>query len=173
MSEQTGKKILLHDLTPQQEASLVSTLGSDWVIIQANQKAARCVGCFRCWLKTPGVCTFADELEHVGATILSCQQLVIVSQMLYGGVSVPIKRVIDRCIPGITPFFKKRQGRLHHLQRYQSQMAIHAIFYQTHNNCKQEIDHSLQYIQAMGLNFHCKSTKVSLIEDMDFSGVSL
>lgn len=167
------RKVILHDLPPEISSTLFSSLDDSWVMIDGNMKAARCIGCFKCWLKTPGICAFSDKLEDVGKLILSSEQLVIITQMLYGGVSIPVKKVLDRCIPGVNPFFKKKCGKLHHLQRYPTQMSLKAIYYHSKSNTQEEKLHGQAYMEAMGINFHSKHTEVFYIDHEDFSGVSL
>ena len=167
------KKVIIHDLPDILSERMFSSLGSDFVVINANAKAAGCIGCFKCWLKTPGVCGFSDKLQDVGPLVLSSKELIIITEMLYGGLSVPVKKIIDRSIPGITPFFKKRFNKLHHLQRYKTQTNIKAIFYNTENITEEEKIHSQNYIDAMGINYHSEHNDVLYLKDMDFSGVSL
>ncbi|MEG0156718.1 MAG: flavodoxin family protein [Anaerovoracaceae bacterium] len=165
------KTVIIHDLPEAISAEMFSQVGDDVVVIDARAKAARCVGCFNCWLKTPGVCTFADSLEHIGQLVLSSKKLILISEMLYGGLSVPVKRVIDRSIPGVTPFFKKRFGKLHHLQRYKTQTAIQAIFYNTQGCTEEERRQSEEYIEAMGINYYAEEKEVVHLPGLDFSGV--
>lgn len=167
------KKLIIHDLPDRISSDLFSAIDDNFIVINANMKAARCVGCFRCWLKEPGFCRFADNLETVGQFLLSSEEIIIITEMLYGGMSIPVKRVIDRCIPGVTPFFKKRFGKLHHLQRYKTETSIKTIFYNTKNNTEEEKIQGKAYINAMGINFYSKYNEVLYIDAMDFSGVDL
>ncbi len=167
------KKVILHDLPDDMAKKLFATLADDYLIINANEKAAKCVGCFECWLKTPGVCKFADKFQTVGQAILSSEKLMIVSEMLYGGLSIPVKRLIDRSIPGITPFFKKKRGQLHHLQRYKSETEIKAVFYGTEDFSEEEKLQAIHYIEAMGLNFYSKQNEVIFAKFDDLGEVKI
>ncbi|MEA4852766.1 MAG: flavodoxin family protein [Christensenella sp.] len=165
------KKIIIHDLPHNLATAMFEFLSDDYIIIDANIKAAKCIGCFECWLKNPGVCTFADELENVGQLVFSSKKLIIITEMLYGGVSIPVKKVLDRSIPGITPFFKKRKGQLHHLQRYQSETEINAVFYNSDHLSASEKAQGEEYIEAMGLNFYSKHNEVLFINGADLSEI--
>ena len=167
------KKIIIHDLPHHIASKLFNSLDDEYVVIDANMNAAKCIGCFRCWLKNPGFCTFADKLENVGQLVLSSEKLIIITKMLYGGVSIPIKKVLDRSIPGITPFFKKREGQLHHLQRYKTKTNILAVFYNCNNISNREKSQGKDYIKAMGLNYNSKHNDVYFINDTNFKGVTL
>ena len=167
------KKILIHDLPHELSEELFSSFKEDFLIIDANAKAASCIGCFNCWLKEPGLCKFRDKLETVGQLILSSERLIIVSEMLYGGLSVPVKRIIDRSIPGITPFFKKKFGKLHHLERYKTQTDATVIFYNTEDATPEELTQSKEYVKAMCINYHARTHEVQHLKTTDFSEVNL
>ena len=167
------KIIIIHDLPQNISENLFSSLSDEYVVYDANLASARCIGCFECWLKKPGVCRFPDRLENVGAYILSSKKVIIISTMLYGGVSIPIKKILDRTIPGITPFFKKRFGKLHHYRRYNTYTKITAYYYNTKDISKEEKLQGKEYIEAMGINYYSNENKVFYIDEMDFSEVVL
>lgn len=132
----------------------------------AKSKAARCKGCFGCWLKTPGECVMHDGSEHIGALMAQSDEVYIVSAMLYGGFSLEIKRVLDRCIPGVLPFFTRRNGRMHHAPRYRSAPRFHVVFYGS--ECASERERALapRIAQAMAVNMNAADCDVTLIEGM-------
>ena len=167
------KKLILHDLPQDLAAKTFGGLGDDYLVIDCNLKAAKCTGCFKCWLKTPGICGFADKLENIGQLVLTSKKLIIITEMLYGGVSIPVKRVLDRCIPGITPFFKKKNRQLHHLQRYPLETEITAVFYNAAALSAHEKTQGQEYIQAMGLNFYSKHNDILFVNGTDVSEVIL
>ena len=167
------KKIIIHDLPQAVANALFSSLDSDYIVIDANMKAAKCIGCFNCWLKIPGFCIFRDKLENVGQLVLSSKKLIIITEMLYGGVSIPVKRVLDRSIPGITPFFKMKEGKLHHWQRYKTETEILAIFHNSDNLSDSEKSQGEEYINAMGLNYYSKHNDIYYIMDNELKEDSL
>ena len=166
-----NKRIIIHDLPQEIANNLFSSLDDNYVIFNANQASANCIGCFECWLKKPGVCKFKDKLQNVGAYILSSKELIIYSTILYGGVSIPIKKILDRSIPGITPFFKKRFGKLHHLRRYKTNTNITTYYYNTKNISEEEKIQAKDYIDAMGINFYSDNNTIFYIDDMNFDEV--
>ena len=168
-----GKKIILHDLSSEMADELFGNLNDDYIIFDANLSSARCIGCFECWLKKPGVCKFPDRLQSVGSCILSSEKLIIFSTILYGGVSVRIKNILDRSIPGITPFFRKRFGKLHHLQRYKSETEVSVYYYNVKEISQRERQLASEYITAMGINFYSKKNDIHFIEETAFSEVAL
>ncbi len=130
----------------------------------ARSKAARCTGCFGCWLKTPGECVMHDGTEHIGSTIAKSEQVWIFSEIVYGGFSAAVKRVLDRCIPSVLPFFSRRHARMHHAARYPNRPAFHIVFH--HAECATEQERALaeKTARAMAINFNCSECTVQFVQ---------
>lgn len=120
-----NRTILIHDL-PSLDGW---QLPEDWLVVGARAKAAPCLGCFCCWLKTPGTCVLKDGLQHLGAAIAHSGELILVSRSCYGGFSPEVKRALDRSISDSLPFFTYRGGKLHHILRYHRAPALTVCFY--------------------------------------------
>ncbi len=84
----------------------------------ANKKLNHCIGCFSCWLKTPGICIFNDIASEIAKDYVKSDVAIFISNIRYGTYSVPIRRVLDRQIPNILPFFEKVNNEIHHSSRY-------------------------------------------------------
>lgn len=98
-------------------------------IIKPRGTIHHCVGCFGCWLKTPGKCVIHDGYENTGIDMGKCTELIYVSQCCYGGMSPFVKTVQDRAISYIHPDFVLRKGEMHHKRRYKNVIALSAYFY--------------------------------------------
>ena len=78
-----------------------------------------CIGCFGCWLKTPGKCLIQNDLiSKTNPCFVQSDYVVIVSSIHYGCYSAATKRILDRVIPNILPFFRKYKNEMHHEMRY-------------------------------------------------------
>lgn len=78
-----------------------------------------CMGCFGCWLKTPGKCVITKDLiEQTSDSFVNSDLMIVTSPIVYGCYSASIKRVLDRVIPCILPFFRIHKGAIHHQPRY-------------------------------------------------------
>jgi multimeric flavodoxin WrbA len=84
----------------------------------AEMRIGPCVGCFNCWLKTPGQCAIQDDGPVVARAIANCDVLVFLSPVTFGGYSSRLKCAVDRLIPTISPLFEKVGGEMHHRLRY-------------------------------------------------------
>ncbi len=88
-----------------------------------------CIGCFGCWVKTPGQCVIKDNYSNMGQLLSRCSELIIISKCTYGGYSPFVKNVFDRSISYVSPYFITRNGEMHHKRRYDNVISISAYFY--------------------------------------------
>lgn len=98
-------------------------------LIKPEGPIHNCIGCFGCWIKTPGQCVIKDGYENTGAKIGRCDELIIISKCYYGSVSPFVKAVQDRGISYIHPDFVIYKGEMHHKRRYKNKMRVSAYFY--------------------------------------------
>ncbi|MDF2988527.1 MAG: hypothetical protein K0R50_4037 [Eubacterium sp.] len=77
-----------------------------------------CVGCFSCWIKTPGECVFKDISCDINKDYIGSDITIFVSPVKYGCYTPAVRRTLDRMVPNILPFFKKINGEVHHAPRY-------------------------------------------------------
>ncbi|MDD3429880.1 MAG: flavodoxin family protein [Oscillospiraceae bacterium] len=154
-------KYILYDI---ESKDFFETLGAlnvnEYTLINAAAPVAKCTGCFKCWLKNPGTCAFSDKMQHIGTKLLNSHEIIIICKGLYGGFSANIKRIIDRVIPGVLPFFVKKNKELHHKQRYKNNPEIKVIFYNGDEMSEKEREQAENLISAVALNFHSEKHQV-------------
>ena len=125
----SDQKIVVLDGTPVGEhgldsvrAALLDELraGGDDVTVFALRdiKAANCIGCFGCWVETPGICREGDAGRAIVETAWRSDTVVLFTPLEFGGVSPELKVIVDRFLPLILPFFGDFYGETHHTPRY-------------------------------------------------------
>jgi hypothetical protein len=77
-----------------------------------------CLGCFGCWVQTPGVCVIRDVGRDVARAIIRSDLAVFLTPVTFGGYSSELKKVLDRSIGLVSPFFTRVKGEIHHKRRY-------------------------------------------------------
>ena len=77
-----------------------------------------CIGCFGCWLKTPGICLETDAGRDIAQAVVQSDTTILFTPVTFGGYSSSIKKVQDRWLPLILPDFGIYHGEVHHLPRY-------------------------------------------------------
>ncbi len=103
--------------------------GDDYKLIKANGDIRNCIGCFGCWVKTPGKCVINDGFDRTGIDLGKCTELILVSRCCYGSTSPAVKMIQDRAISYIHPDFVIRNGEMHHKRRYDNVITVSAYFY--------------------------------------------
>lgn len=89
-----------------------------------------CIGCFKCWIRTPGVCIYKKDIGNtLIASIITSDYMIVITRILWGGYSTPIKTYIDRILPLLHPFFKKYNSEMHHQLRYTHYPTLLAVGY--------------------------------------------
>ena len=163
-------RVLIFDITEEELKALVEVHEDDF-LIPAGAPATYCKGCFGCWLKRPGECVMKDRLEKTGSLILQAEQVVIISRCVYGGYSPAVKKVMDRGIPGVMPFFVKKEGEMHHSARYDNRMDLKVFFYGDITAKEKKVAEEM--VKANGLNFWAESTSVSFVNREELKEVAL
>ena len=121
-------------------------------VIGDNSKIHHCIGCFNCWIKTPGKCVILDSYEEMGKNLGRCTELIIISQCVYGSTSPFIKNVMDRALSYIHPNFCFRNGEMHHKRRYANKIKLTAYFY-GNNLTEAEKETARKLVNANAVNY--------------------
>jgi len=88
-------------------------------MVLSGDELEPCVGCFGCWLRTPGQCVITkDEANSIASKLINSDAVVLVSEITYGGFSSDIKAFLDRNVQNILPIFEIYKGEMHHPGRY-------------------------------------------------------
>ena len=125
-------KLIITDRNDLNTNDLHISIDGEHKIIKPQGHIHHCIGCFGCWVKTPGKCMIHDGYEGIGIDMSNCTELILVSQCYYGSVSPFVKTVQDRAISYIHPDFVLRKGEMHHKRRYNNVITLSAYFYGEH-----------------------------------------
>lgn len=90
---------------------------------------APCIGCFGCWLKTPGECIRKDKMAEINPTFMHSDLVIYLTPVTFGGCSYIVKNALDRTLPNHSPFFIKKNGVTSHKKRYQHYPKVIMIGY--------------------------------------------
>jgi multimeric flavodoxin WrbA len=77
-----------------------------------------CVGCWGCWVKTPGECVSRDASLEMGRAVINADFTLWAAPLKMGFPSELLKRANDKHLPLIHPYMEVDQGEAHHLRRY-------------------------------------------------------
>ncbi len=77
-----------------------------------------CIGCFGCWVKTPGECSSQDEFCESCRAVIQSDFTLWAAPLMMGFPSARLKMAMDKAIPLIHPYLGVYHGEAHHRPRY-------------------------------------------------------
>lgn len=116
-------RTIIHDL---RDTSFLNLNSEDVLVSDVSNS---CVGCFNCWVKTPFCCVHKDKIVNNGKLVLNSDELIIISKCVDGSYSSKVKRIIERSISYVEPFFTIRNKEIHHLSRPNKKLNFKVYFY--------------------------------------------
>jgi multimeric flavodoxin WrbA len=157
-------RVLIHDL--QEKDSIAAGLDkNDTTLISDNGTIRPCMGCYGCWIKTPGQCVLQDGYQGLGALYAKCDTMTIISRCVCGSYSPFVVNVLNRSIPCLLPFFVTIGGETHHQRRYKKDRALSVHFYGPATEAERETAKKL--VKANSVNFWTKSYEVFFHENAE------
>ncbi len=97
-------------------------------IFLSAKKISNCMGCFKCWVATPGVCVIKDDMTELLGKVMSSDVIILATPLYVDGVSGIMKNFMDRIIPLADPHFEADEnGEWRHVKRYEKYPKIFVI----------------------------------------------
>ncbi len=134
-------------------------------VIEASGEYRHCVGCFGCWVKTPGRCIIKDNISRIAVDMSRCERLIIVSRCVYGSYSPEVKLVLDRSIGYLHPYMVKSKGETHHKKRYAHSFEVSVRFYGELTDSERQTARKL--VEANADNWYAEVKDVSFYDSAD------
>jgi multimeric flavodoxin WrbA len=123
---------------------------------------APCRACLGCWTLTPGVCTTDDAARGVARDMVGADLLVLLTPVTFGGYSSTLKKVLDRSIGNISPFFTTIMGETHHPARYDNVARVVTVGVQpVRDHAAQVVFRTLAARNAV--NFHAPAAASGVV----------
>lgn len=139
----------------------------DLKLIDLNEyNLKNCIGCFGCWVKTPGLCVIKDKNEEINSAFINSDFVIYVGRITYGSYSVTLKRSLDRLIPNISPFFKIINNEVHHKPRYKKYPQLIHVGYCT-NITREEKDTFKDLVKANTVNLQKDKSSIFIVENIE------
>lgn len=160
------KRLIIYDI-PEELIGKWTNINED-ILVDANQIHQYCIGCFGCWLKTPGTCVIKDGFENMGKRLSEVSEFILISKATFGSYSSAVKNVLDRSISYVLPFFEIRNGEMHHGERYHNALKISAVFYGDMTDMEKRTAESL--VKANAVNLNAELGKVHFVENTEAVG---
>lgn len=135
----------------------------------SSLKIANCMGCFRCWTKTPGKCVIRDDATAVYPCIAKSNKVIYVSRLKYGGYDSVMKTMLERAIPIQQAFIRIHNDETHHVQRAVTPKQATIIAYGDIDEEERDIFRNLIARNASNMSFESYNiifTTEAMLDDM-------
>ena len=130
-----------------------------------EMEIGQCVGCWGCWVKTPGECVIADDSRQVCRAVINADFVVFASPMVMGFPSALLKRTMDRLIPLIHPYIIVDQGEAHHRARYENYPRLGLLLEKSDGVDEQDIQITSELFSRTALNLKTRLAFTELTVD--------
>ncbi|MDR1164323.1 MAG: flavodoxin family protein [Deltaproteobacteria bacterium] len=152
-------KLIVHDLGPEGALALAAKTEGIFSLFDARPPARPCLGCFRCWTETPGICVIADRARDFAPRLARATELWVISRLVFGGLAPEVKAILDRSIGYILPFFRIEAGLTRHVPRYGASLSL-AYYFLAEDATAPERELARQLARANGRNLGAREAKV-------------
>ena len=140
---ENGEMAKIHDLMLEELKKLNWDTTS---IVLEDKNIAYCMGCFGCWVQTPGECVIKDYEAEIVKNLVQSDLIIYFTPITFGGYSSILKKALDRQISRVLPYFTKVDGEVHHEQRYDKHQPFIGIgFLDNPDAEKEEVFKTLIY----------------------------
>jgi multimeric flavodoxin WrbA len=97
------------------------------VVYLKDKHIEHCIGCFGCWLKTPGECVHDDDMPELHQKMLEADVTVYATPLYVYTVSGIMKDFMDRVIPLVQPFVEVKNGVCSHPGRTSRSAGVKSL----------------------------------------------
>lgn len=124
-----------------------------------------CLGCFSCWVKTPGECVIADDSALVCRAAINSDLVIFASPIIMGFVSADLKRALDKMIPLVHPYLVIDRGEIHHRKRYKHYPALGLLLARSADTDKEDLDIIRTSFKRLAINFKSQLQFTNTIDE--------
>lgn len=103
-------------------------------------KIKQCMGCFGCWVETPGECIVPDDTVKIRRAAVNSDLLLFASPLVLGFTTSILKKAIDKMLPIVHPYFTVRAGEIHHKKRYKTYPLLGVLIEKEIDTDKEDLE---------------------------------
>ncbi|KAB3525896.1 flavodoxin family protein [Alkaliphilus serpentinus] len=132
------------------------------VVRFGEESIAACIGCWSCWLKTPGRCVMKDQMAEIYPDYVNSDTVILLMDTAQGFINHQAKAFLDRTIPHYHPYIELVDGECHHVARYHRYPNM-VFYYDTVGLTNEEEQVIEDYLFRTA--YHFKSNAYRIIKD--------
>jgi hypothetical protein len=154
----------LFDLREKEDGELIEAIQNLYdeplnVIALRESSINKCIGCWSCWVKTPGRCVMKDQMADSYNDYVNSDTTIIVMDTNQGFINHQAKAFFDRTIPHYHPYIEMVDGECHHVARYERYPDM--VFYFDPEGLTGQEEQVLEdYLYRMAYHFRSKAYRI-------------
>ncbi|MDW7656206.1 MAG: hypothetical protein SCM11_03410 [Bacillota bacterium] len=154
----------LIDLRDKQTSEIIEAIGNLYdeplkAVRMGEQSIAACIGCWNCWVNTPGQCVMKDEMAASYPDYINSDTIILLMDTAQGFISHLSKAFFDRTIPHYLPYIEIVNGECHHAARYKRYPDL-VFYYDTEGLTNQEEQVIEDYLYRTAYHFKSKAYRI-------------
>jgi multimeric flavodoxin WrbA len=165
----------LIDLREKQTSEVIQAVQNFYnetiqIVSFGNQSIHACIGCWSCWLKTPGKCIMRDQMAESYASYINSDTVIILMDTAQGFINHQAKAFFDRSIPHYLPYIEIADGECQHVSRYEVYPDM-VFFYNTEGLTPAEEKVIEDYLYRTSYQFKSKAYRMVIKEKVQLSSL--
>jgi len=154
------------DLREKKDGEIYETIRNFYdeplnVVRLGEQSITACIGCWNCWLKTPGRCVMNDKMAESYGDYINSDTVILLIDTAQGFINHQAKAFIDRTIPHYHPYIEIVDGECHHVARYKCYPNL-VFYFETEGLTSQEEQVIEDYLYHTAYQFQSKGYRITL-----------
>jgi multimeric flavodoxin WrbA len=154
----------LFDLREKQDGEIYEAIQKLYdeplkVVKLGDKSITPCVGCWSCWVKTPGRCVMKDQMAETYPDYVNSDTVILLMDTAQGFISHQAKAFLDRTIPHYHPYIEIVDGECHHVARYKGYPDM-VFLYDTEGLTKVEEQIIEDYLYRTAYHFQSKAYRI-------------
>jgi len=129
------------------------------VVRLGDQSITACIGCWNCWVKTPGRCVMKDQMAEFYPDYVNSDTVILLMNTSQGFINHQTKAFLDRTIPHYHPYIEITDGECHHVARYKSYPDM-VFYFDTEGITNQEEQVIEDYLYRTAYHFQSKAYRI-------------
>ena len=125
----------------------------------------QCIGCFDCWIKTTGECIYDDDSREICRTYINSDFVLLASPVIMGFTSALLKKANEKLLPLFHPYFKFKNGEVHHAGRYTKYPHVGLLLEMNEETDDEDLSIITELYQREALNLKTSLCFVKLTTD--------
>jgi multimeric flavodoxin WrbA len=132
----------------------------------------QCLGCWGCWVKTPGECVIADDSPMICRNFIRSDFVLFASPIIMGYTSALLKRAHDRLIPLLHPYLMVYQDELHHVSRYEKYPMMGLLLERDKDTDNEDVQIITDIYARDAINFKTQLLFTKVVNDTSVAEVA-